>query len=47
METGRKIFDCFGEKTKTFFGYALQGSAFVYGDLVNKLDVFAFSVSLK
>lgn len=45
MEIGRKIFRCFGDKMNLFFGYALQGSAFVYGDLVDELHVFAFSVS--
>lgn len=41
--TGRKIFDCLGDKVTTFLSYAVNGAAFVYGDdLVYKQGVFAF-----
>lgn len=45
--TGRNVFDCVGNKTAAFLGYAVNGSAFVYGDLlVVKEQVFAFNVSI-
>lgn len=44
-DTGREIFDCVGDKVNVFLGYAVNGSAFVYGDfLVYEEGVFAFKV---
>lgn len=44
-EVGRNIFGCLGNKTTDLLGYAVNGSAFVYGDLlVKKEGVFAFQV---
>ncbi|RZC34586.1 solute carrier family 28 member 3 [Asbolus verrucosus] len=43
-ETGRNVFNCVGDKVDTFLKYALNGSAFVYGNLlVNQESVFAFN----
>ncbi|KAF2904936.1 hypothetical protein ILUMI_01239 [Ignelater luminosus] len=42
-DVGRNIFECLGNKTTIFLGYAMDGSAFVYGDyLVHEIAVFAF-----
>ena len=35
-KVGKQIFQCIGEKAVTFLGYTDQGSAFVYGYLVNQ-----------
>lgn len=46
MEIGRNIFKCIGKKAAVFFGFAQQGSLFVYGpEIVNVMKVFAFTVS--
>lgn len=45
-EVGRSIFDCLGNKVKTFLKYTDEGSSFVYGDdLVRVVPTFAFEVS--
>ncbi|KAB0791711.1 hypothetical protein PPYR_03511 [Photinus pyralis] len=42
-DVGRGIFECLGNKTATFMGYAAPGSAFVYGDfLIYQEAVFFF-----
>lgn len=46
-EVGRNIFGCLGNKTTDLLSYAVDGSAFVYGDLlVKKEAVFAFQVGI-
>ena len=43
--TGRSVFNCIGDKIQIFLDYSLEGSAFVYGNLlVNVETVFAFRV---
>ncbi|KAI4454725.1 sodium/nucleoside cotransporter [Holotrichia oblita] len=42
-KVGRDVFRCAGDKVTTFLGYAVNGSAFVYGDiLVHQYQIFAF-----
>ncbi|GJQ81924.1 hypothetical protein Trydic_g20392 [Trypoxylus dichotomus] len=42
-KVGRDIFRCAGDKVTSFLGHAINGSAFVYGDiLVHQYQIFAF-----
>ncbi|XP_059226273.1 solute carrier family 28 member 3 [Stomoxys calcitrans] len=41
---GRSIFECVGNKTATFLGFADEGSRFVYGDTILDQGVFAFAI---
>ena len=42
-EVGRQIFQCLGDKVKTFLSYTDLGSSFVYGNLIEE-GIFMFKV---